>query len=69
MKAVRMLGGLLGLAGILMGVLFLIFPEEHNVWRRWVVPIGFLGAGWYFLGYAFTGTRSLFWFRRKSIRK
>lgn len=69
MKALRMLGGLLGLAGILMGVMFLIFPEEDSVWGRLVVPIGFLGAGWYFLGYAFTGTRSFFWFRCRSIKK
>lgn len=65
MKALRVLGGTLGLMGLLMGVALLLFPEQDGFWRRWVVPIGFLGTGWFFLGYAFTGTRSFFWHRRR----
>ena len=64
MKILRLLSGLLGLMGIFMGVVFLIFPEKGNFWGRWIVPIGFLGTGWYFLGYAFTGTRAFFWYRK-----
>lgn len=69
MKVLRVMGGLLGLMGIFMGAVFLIFPEKGGFWSRWVVPIGFLGTGWYFLGYAFTGARAFFWYRRKSRSK
>lgn len=65
MKIMRLLGGLLGVIWILVGVL-LFFQEEHGFGRKVIVPIGFLGTGWYFLGYAFTGTRAFFWYRRKS---
>lgn len=64
MKILRVLSGLLGLMGIFMGVVFLIFPEKDGFWGRWIVPIGFLWTGWYFLGYAFTGTRAFCWYRK-----
>lgn len=69
MKVFRALSGLLGLVAIFMGVVFLIFPEKEDFWGRWVVPIGFLGTGWYFLGYALTGTVAFFWYRSKSRPK
>ena len=65
-KILRVLGGLLGLMGIVLGVALLVYPDKDGLWRHWIVPIGFLGTGWYFLGYAFTGTRAFLWFRRKS---
>jgi hypothetical protein len=66
MKVLRVLAGLLGLMGLCMGTAFLFDPERDGFWSRWVVPIGFLGTGWYFLGYAFTGARAFLWYKRKS---
>lgn len=68
MRIMRLLGGLLGVLWMLVGV-SLFFQEEQGFWRKVIVPIGFVGAGWYFLGYAFTGTRTFFWFGRKSRSK
>lgn len=66
MKVWRALGGVLGIASFVMGILFLIFPERADFWGRWIVPVGLLGTGWYFLGYAFTGTARFHWFRRNA---
>lgn len=69
MKALRVMAGFLGLMGIFIAIVFLVFPEKDGFWGRWIVPIGLLGTGWYFLGYAFTGTRAFFWYRRISRSK
>ena len=66
MKILRVLGGFLGVMGVALGVALFVYPDKDGLWRHWIVPLGFLGTGWYFLGYAIKGTRAFLWFRRKS---
>jgi hypothetical protein len=53
--AFRVLGLLLGIAGVGLGILFLIFPDYDGWYRRYVVPLAMVGTGAYFLNYAITG--------------
>jgi hypothetical protein len=53
--AFRVLGLLFGVAGIGLGIAFLIAPDDEGWYRRYVVPLGMIGTGVYFLTYAITG--------------
>jgi hypothetical protein len=55
----RVLGLLFGMAGIGMGIAFLISPDDEGWYRRYVVPLAMIGTGAYFLIYAITGSARL----------
>lgn len=68
MTVMRILSGLVGMAWILFGV-FLFCQDGHGFWHRVAVPIGFVGTGWYFLGFAITGRRGIAWYSNRSRKR